>query len=85
MSALDPKLNASTVVYPLVTLADGRQVSSGSMDFLLECEARKILFMGSMNERRAALTAIGLKRGESARRDLERRILDLWECEKERL
>lgn len=74
--------NACKWVAPMVTLADGRKVPSDSQEWLKECEARHILNMPTKAARVAMLDSIEKKRGPEARRELEVRILTLWELSK---
>lgn len=70
--------NACKWVAPMVTLADGREVPSDSQEWLQECEARHILNMGTREARIAMLDKIEKRRGPEARKDLEVRIMTLW-------
>ena len=63
---------------PTVTLANGEQVPSDSVEWLKECEARAILDLPTKQARLDFLDKIEKRRGEPARKDLERRILELW-------
>lgn len=74
--------NACKWVAPMVTLADGRQVPSDSQEWREECEARHILNMPTKAARIAMLDGIEKKRGPDARRELEVRILTLWQLSK---
>ena len=71
--------NACTWKPSIVTLADGRQVASDSPEWRAECEARTILDMPSKQVRLDFLDKIEKRRGAQARRDLEQRIMDLWQ------
>lgn len=74
--------NACTWKAPMVTLATGEQVPSDSQEWLLECEARHILNLPSKPARLELLEQIEKRRGPDARRELEVRILTLWELSK---
>lgn len=62
----------------LVTLADGRQVDSGSEEWRAECEARRVLGMPTKAHRHAYLHAVAKRRGQEARDALEAAVLALW-------
>lgn len=74
--------NACSWKAPMVKLADGREVPSDSQEWLLECEARHILNLPSKPARLELLDQIEKRRGPDARRELEVRILTLWELSK---
>lgn len=74
--------NACTWQAPMVTLADGREVPSDSKEWKDECEARHFLKMATKEARIALLNEIEKRRGPDARRELEVRILKLWELSK---
>lgn len=63
----------------MVTLEDGRQVSSDSREWLYQCEAAYVLSL-SLPERRAFLEGVGhdRKRGPAGRKALEDRVRALW-------
>lgn len=71
--------NACTWQAPLVTLADGRKVPSDSKEWLQECEARHILNIPTKPARIELLNLIEKQRGAEARKELEARILALWQ------
>jgi len=60
-----------------VTLIDGTVVPSDSPEHRHECEARAILAMPSLQQRRDWLADIEAKRGQGARERLERTMLAL--------
>lgn len=74
--------NACSWKAPMVKLADGREVPSDSQEWFLECEARHILNLPSKPARLELLDQIEKRRGPDARRELEVRILTLWELSK---
>lgn len=74
--------NACTWKAPMVKLADGREVPSDSPDWKDECEARHILNLPTKAARIELLDQIEKRRGADARRELEVRILTLWELSK---
>lgn len=74
--------NACSWKAPMVKLADGREVPSDSQEWLLECEARHILNLPTKPARLELLDQIEKRRGPDARRELEVRILKLWELSK---
>ena len=43
-----------------------------------ECEARHVISMPTLEDRRGHLERIGIKRGEAARKQLEQEILKQW-------
>ena len=65
-----------------VTLVTGEVVKSDSAEWKDECEARHILNMATKADRLELLDKIEKKRGPAARRELEIRILKLWEVNK---
>lgn len=71
--------NACTWQAPLVTLADGRKVPSDSKEWLQECEARHILNIPTKPARIELLNLIEKQRGAEARKELEARIMALWQ------
>lgn len=77
--------NACSWVAPMVTLADGRQVPSDSPEWKDECEARHILNLPTKAARIELLNGIEKRRGPDARRELEVRILRLWELSKRKV
>jgi hypothetical protein len=77
----------------LVTLVDGRQVSSWSEEYRHECEARAVLAMPSLSARRAFLYGkpnqwgnmtggVMSKRGEAEVKRLEATMMILWNLSK---
>lgn len=61
-----------------VTLIDGRQVSSWSEEWRAECEARHILRMPSVHDRRAYLAGVRTRRGDRAGHALEELVRAVW-------
>jgi hypothetical protein len=61
----------------IVTLHDGREVSSDSEEWRLECEAKALLRL-ELNTRRAELEALEKKRGKAAADVLKARIVAIW-------
>lgn len=74
--------NACSWKAPMVTLATGEQVPSDSPAWKDECEARYFLNLPTKDARLALLDQIEKRRGTAARRELEARILALWELSK---
>ena len=62
----------------MVTLIDGRQVSSYSEDWRAECEARHVLTMPTVLARREYLAAITKRRGEKAGQQLADLVRAVW-------
>ena len=71
--------NASSWRPTLVKLSDGREVLSDSEDYRAETEALHILNLPTKEIRLNFLEAIEKRRGTSARKELEERILKLWQ------
>lgn len=65
----------------IVTLRDGRQVSSHSEEWRHECEARSVCRLPTVQKRRAYLKRVGEIRGENARKALEVEIRAIWASE----
>jgi TRAP-type uncharacterized transport system substrate-binding protein len=65
-----------------VTLIDGRQVANDSPEWMHECEARSILALPNISQRRTMLAKIGQRRGDDARRKLERTMLAIFRLRK---
>lgn len=61
-----------------VTLHDGRQIDSASEDWRHECEARGILRLPTVNERRQWLESIEKRRGKAAADRLRATMQALW-------
>lgn len=59
-------------------LHDGRTVCNSCADWRQECEARAVIALGSLNERRAHLDAVQARSGLPARQALESNIKALW-------
>lgn len=62
-----------------VTLHDGTVVDSSSEEWRHECEARYILNMPTIHQRRSTLEAIEKKRGEPERLRLQKTIWAMWQ------
>lgn len=71
-------MNACTWQPTTVTLHDGRDVVSDSLEWLLECEAKYVLNQPTIEARRTLLAAIEKRRGATAREELEQRALAIW-------
>lgn len=71
-------MNACTWQPTTVTLHDGRDVLSNSLEWLLECEAKYVLKQPTIEARRTLLAAIEKRRGATAREELEQRALAIW-------
>jgi hypothetical protein len=65
-----------------VTLHNGREVSSDSEDWRLECEAKALLRL-ELSTRRAELEAIEKKRGKASTAILKERITAIWKAGRE--
>jgi hypothetical protein len=63
----------------IVTLHDGREVPSDSMEWALECEAKALLRL-ELSTRRAELEAIEKKRGKASTAILKERITAIWKA-----
>lgn len=61
-----------------VTLHDGRVVDSYSEDYRLECEARTVLRMETLQKRRDYLEHVERKRGLDAANKLRDVMMALW-------
>jgi hypothetical protein len=66
----------------LVTLHDGREVGSYSEEWRLECEAKAVVRLPTLDRRRKYLDAVKEKRGTKAWNELQDRILSLWKTSK---
>lgn len=77
--------NFSTWRAPMVMLLNGDTVPSDSPAWLLECQARRFLEMPTRDERLRELDSLEKRQGTSARKDLEARILALWQLERDRM
>lgn len=75
-------MNVCTWQPATVTLHDGREVLSDSLDWLLECEARHILKQPTIEARRALLASIEKRRGKQAREHLEERAMAIWRAQR---
>ena len=71
--------NVSSWRPTLVKLSDGREVLSDSEDYRAETEALYILDLPTKEIRLNFLEAIEKRRGTKARKELEARILKLWQ------
>lgn len=63
-----------------VTLFDGTVVDSASEAWRAECEARHLLKLPSIGERRDYLNTVSRRRGLASRAALESLALALWEA-----
>jgi hypothetical protein len=61
-----------------VALIDGSVVSNYSPEWRIECEARHVLAMPSIERRREYLAAIRKRRGDVAGKQLEDLVRALW-------
>jgi hypothetical protein len=59
-------------------LVDGREVSSGSEEWRHECEARYILRLPSLEQRRAWLADLERRQGKDAVDRLRQTMSELW-------
>lgn len=59
-------------------LHDGRTVCASCADWRQECEARAVIALGSLAERRAHLDAVQARSGPAARQALQETIKALW-------
>ena len=71
--------NVSSWRPTLVKLSDGREVLSDSEDYRAETEALHILELPTKEIRLNCLDGIEKRRGTAARKELEARILKLWQ------
>lgn len=71
--------NVSSWRPTLVKLSDGREVLSDSEDYRAETEALYVLELPTKEIRLNFLEAIEKRRGTAARKELEARILKLWQ------
>ena len=62
----------------MVVLVDGREVSSASEEWRHECEARYILKLPSLEQRRAWLADLERRRGKAAVDRLRDTMSQLW-------
>lgn len=61
-----------------VTLLDGRVVDSYSEEWRIECEARAVTKMQSLDKRRSYLEHVEARRGKDAAEELKRLIRLMW-------
>lgn len=71
-------LGCNNIEVKPVKLHDGRTVCSSCADWRHECEARAIMAMHTLQDRRAQLDGVQAKRGLPARKELETTIKALW-------
>ena len=71
--------NVSSWRPTLVKLSDGREVLSDSDEWRAETEALHILELPTKEIRLNCLDGIEKRRGTAARKELEARILKLWQ------
>lgn len=69
---------------PLVTLHDGRQVPNNSEDWRHECEARAILRLPTLGQRRAWLESLLRHRGAAGVDRLRHTMGAIWDAERAR-
>lgn len=62
----------------LVLLHDGREVGNYSEEWRLECEAKFVVNMATLDKRRSYLSAVAEKRGNAESLKLQDRIRSLW-------
>ena len=67
---------------PTARLPDGREVDASSEEWRHVCEARAILDLRTLAERRAHLEAVEQRRGKDAAERLRGTMKALWESEK---
>lgn len=75
-------LGCELVAHKPKTLIDGRTVCSSCEDWRLECEARAVLDLPSLESRRAHLAGIEKARGKEAGDRLRRAMMDEWKRRK---
>lgn len=63
---------------PVATLIDGRTVCTWCPDWRAECEARHILAMPSIHDRRAYLADIKTRRGQASHDELADLVRAVW-------
>lgn len=63
-----------------VTLHDGTVVSSYSEAWRAECEARAVVNMATLQQRRDYLAGVEKKRGPASAQELRRHVARLWEA-----
>lgn len=61
-----------------VRLTDGREVANDSEEWRAECEARAVLQMPTLQQRRDFLAAVETRRGKPAADKLKADIMRLW-------
>lgn len=66
----------------MVTLHDGTSVSSWSLEWMAECEARGVLRLPTRERRRYYLDMVERKRGKPARDALESLAVRIWRAAK---
>lgn len=62
----------------MVTLIDNRKVCSYCPDWRLECEARQVAAMHTLEQRRAYMVEVQKKRGQAAYLELARVVSVVW-------
>lgn len=77
-------VNVCSWVAPDVTLIDGTVVKSDSEAWRFECEARHILRLPTLEARKGMLKMIEGRRGLPARRNLEEKIWEIWNHERQK-
>ncbi len=63
-----------------VKLLDGREVPSDSEEWRHECEARSVVALPTLAERRVYIDGVERKRGKDAADRLRATVLLLWGC-----
>lgn len=66
----------------LVTLHDGAVVGNYSVEWMLECEAKMICKMQTLEKRRQYLNAVKEKRGIESWKALSDRVASIWKSSK---
>ena len=61
------------------TLHDGREVDTGSEQWRAECEARSVLAMPSIHQRREYLAGILKFRGQAGHDELANLVRKIWQ------
>lgn len=67
---------------PTVSLLDGRQVDSASEEWRHECEARAIVELPTLVDRRMYLDEVERRRGSDAAKRLRDTMMQIWEARK---
>lgn len=67
----------------LVSLHDGRIVGNYSSEWMLECEARYVVRLTTLERRRKYIDQVAEKRGQKACLELQDRIRSIWNSSKQ--